>query len=206
MFFGAFTLLPPIKLLTPTLPWFTFDRLQPCLTLTHSQPRSRLFNCLVLSLVHIHSRCSSSLSSSPLHRRSFSPRVGCGGASVCRDSARKKKKGGCVGRRGGASRVCLLSPRCKLTQKKTLSRSVGCLSWLPFPPPRSLSHQSSDQRSLTRVARRGGNRGVGGAFLFKLSGNNGGPSCPRHPQLYAPANQPSMLMWLWRVETKVLSV
>lgn len=125
VFFGAFTLLPPIKLLTPTLPWFTFDRLQPCLTLTHSQPRSRLFNCLVLSLVHIHSRCSSSLSSSPLHRRSFSPRVGCGGASVCRDSAR---------RGGGPSRVCLLSPRCKLTQKKTLSRSVGCLPGFLFRP------------------------------------------------------------------------
>lgn len=80
----------PLKLLTPTLPWFTFDRLQPCLTLTHSQPRSRLFNCLLLSLVHIHWRCSSSLSSSPLHRRSFSPRVGCGVASVCCNSVRKK--------------------------------------------------------------------------------------------------------------------
>lgn len=119
----------PLKLLTPTLLWFTFDRLQPCSTLTHSQPRSRLFNCLLLSLVHIHWRCSSSLSSSPLHRRSFSPRVGCGDASVCRDSARKKEGG------GGPSQVCLLSPWCKLTQKKTLSGSVCRLpSWLPFRP------------------------------------------------------------------------
>lgn len=86
-----------LKLLTPTLLWFTFDRLQPCLTLTHSQPRSRRFNCLLLSLVHIHSRCSSSLSSSPLHRGSFSTRVGCGIASVCRSSVRKK---------GGPSQVC----------------------------------------------------------------------------------------------------
>lgn len=90
--FGGFTLLsyPETSHSNLTLLWFTFDRLQPCLTLTHSQPRSRLFNCLLLSLVHIHSRCSSSLSSSPLHQRSFSPRVGCGVASVCRDSVRKK--------------------------------------------------------------------------------------------------------------------
>lgn len=80
----------PLKLLTPTLLWFTFDRLQPCLTLTHSQPRSRLFNCLLLSLAHTRSRKSSS---SPLHQRSFSPRVGCAGASVCRNTARKKKRG-----------------------------------------------------------------------------------------------------------------
>lgn len=45
----------PLRLLTRTLPWFTFDRFQPCLTLTHSQPCSCLFNCLLLSLVHIHS-------------------------------------------------------------------------------------------------------------------------------------------------------
>ncbi|TDG99311.1 hypothetical protein EPR50_G00209610 [Perca flavescens] len=64
---------------------------------------------------------------------------------------------------------------------------------------------SSDQRSLTRVARRGGNQGVGGVFLFKLLGNMG-LLCPRRPQLHAPANQPSMLMWLWRVETEVLSI
>lgn len=129
--FWCFHTPTPLKLLTPTLPWFTFDRLQPCLTLTHSQPRSRLFNCLVLSLVHIHSRCSSSLSSSPLHQRSFSPRVGCSGASVCRDSARK---------RGGPSRVCLLSPRCKLTQRRR-SPGLSVAFLASFPPPRSLSSE-----------------------------------------------------------------
>lgn len=92
--FGGFTPLPPSNFSLQTLLWFTFDRLQPCLTLTHSQPRSRLFNCLLLSLAHTHSRYSSSLSSSPLHQRSSSPRVGCAGASVSRNSARKKKEEG----------------------------------------------------------------------------------------------------------------
>lgn len=130
--FWWFHTLTPLKLLTPTLLWFTFDRLQPCSTLTHSEQGSRLFNCLLLSLVHIHSRCSSSLSSSPLHRRSFSPRVGCGGASVCCNSARK---------RGGPSQVCLLSPWCKLTQKKTLSGSVGCLPGFFSAPALPLSSE-----------------------------------------------------------------
>lgn len=107
------------------------------------------------------------------------------------------------GKRGGPSQVCLLSPRCKLTQKKTLSGSVGCLPGFLSTPVLPLSSEQWPEE-LTRVARRGGNRGVGGTFLFKLLGNMG-PLCPRHPQFYAPANQPSMLMWLWRVETDVLS-
>lgn len=121
--FGGFTLLayPQTSHSNTTLPWFTFDRLQPCLTLTHSQPRSSRFNCLLSSLVHIHSRCSSSPSSSLLHGRSFLPCVGCGVASVCRDSVRERKEG------EGGSQVCLLSPQYKLTQRKMLPGSVSCL-------------------------------------------------------------------------------
>lgn len=88
-------------------------------------------------------------------------------------------------------------------RRRSQGLSVAFLA--SFPPPRSLFLQSSDQRSLTRVVRRGGNRGVGGAFLFRLLGNTG-PLCPRHPHFAAPANQPSMLMWLWRVKTEVLKI
>lgn len=127
----------PLKLLTPTLPWFTFDRLQPCLTLTHSQPRSRLFNCLLLSLVHIHSRCSSSLSSSPLHRRSFSPRVGCGVASVCRDSVRKKG--------GGTLSSVFVVTVVQINSEEDAPWVCWLPSWLPFRP-----HAPSLFRAVTR--------------------------------------------------------
>lgn len=116
----------PLKLLTPTLPWFTFDRLQPCLTLTHSQPRSRLFNCLLLSLVHSHSRNSSSLSSSPPHRRSFSPCVGCAGASVCCNSARKKG--------GGTLSSVFVVTTVQINSEEDALWVCRLPSWLPFRP------------------------------------------------------------------------
>lgn len=129
--FWCFHTRTPLKLLTPTLLWVTFDRLQPCSTLTHSQPRSRLFNCLLLSLVNIHLRCSSSLSSSPLHQRSFSPRVWMW-RCLCVPRLSEEKE-------GGPSQVCLLSPWCKLTPKKTLSGSVCCLLGLLSAPALPLS-------------------------------------------------------------------
>lgn len=64
-------------------------------TLNHAV--ASLIVCYYPSCISIQGG-SPSLSSSPLHRRSFSPRVGCGAASVCRDSVReRKKKVGCWG-------------------------------------------------------------------------------------------------------------
>lgn len=45
------------------------------------------------------------------------------------------------GKRGGPSQVCLLSLRCKLTQKKTLFGSVGCLPGFLSAPTLPLSSE-----------------------------------------------------------------
>lgn len=137
--FGGFTLLayPQTSHSNTTLPWFTFDRLQPCLTLTHSQPRSSLFNCLLSSLVHIHSRCSSSPSSSLLHGRSFLPCVGCGVASVCRDSVRERRE-------GGLSSVFVVTA-VQINSEEDAPRVCQLPSWLSFHP-----HTPSLFRAVTR--------------------------------------------------------
>lgn len=131
--FGGFTLLPPSNFSLQTLLWFVFDRLQPCLTLTHSQPRSRLFNCLLLSLAHTHSRKSSSLFLLP-----SSPEILLATRWMCRCFCEPQLSKETEKKKGGLSQVCLLSPRCKLTRKKTLSRSVGCLSGFLSAPTLSL--------------------------------------------------------------------
>lgn len=77
-------------------------------------------------------------------------------------STKWKQKGS-----GGAlSQVCLLSRRCKLAQKKVF-----------FQPPCAVSLQSSDQRSLTRVARRGGAARSG----WRAPPQAAGPMVPQTP-------------------------
>lgn len=106
-------------------------------TLNHAV--ASLIVCHYPSRIPIRETLPSS-SSSPLHQRCFSPCVGCAGASVCRNSARKKREWG-GGAGGWHSQVCLLSPRCKLTRKKTLSGSVGCFSGFLSAPTLPLSSE-----------------------------------------------------------------
>lgn len=124
--FWCFHTRTPLKLLTPTLLWVTFDRLQPCSTLAHSQPRSRLFNCLLLSLVNIHLRCSSSLSSSPLHRRSFSPRVWMW-RCLCVPRLSEEKRGGTL------SSVFVVTV-VQINSEEDALRACLLPSWLAFRP------------------------------------------------------------------------
>lgn len=133
----------PLKLLTLNPVGFTFDSFQ---------PRSRLFNCLLLSLVHIHPGCSPcSCHASDVE------------ALLCASTwwGKRTEKG-----EGGGSGACLLSRRCKLTPKKTLSRSVSRLPACFHPRAPSLF------RAVTRGGWRGDGTqsGVGVAFLFRRRG------------------------------------
>lgn len=79
-------------------------------------------------------------SSSPLHQRCFLPRIGCAGASVCRNSARKKRK-----KKEGTLSSVFVVTTVQINSEEDTLWVCRLPFWLPFRP-----HAPSLFRAVTR--------------------------------------------------------